>query len=341
MIPFMKARTITRSLLAVMLSTVAWWWIRSRPSPEPDAPEIQAPTDDHKEESPEAPHITIPPEWMLSSTGRSAAARITTAYDLARLPEKTSAPEREDITRAIFLVREAGIKAQAGAVDEAIGLYEQALDIFPRMNYANKELGRLQLIQGRIPEAIKHLSTAVETDDYPEEALNELGIAHLYAGRYDPALAAFQGSAELDPERAEARFNMGVALRKSGRLKEARELFVQERERAPANPRIHREIALIDHAEGRMDIALASLERAMDLDPAWYPPYLDAALIYAGERDWARALEALHQALNTAPPLVVFQVYSQPAFRDIRPTGEAKKLEARITEILRNETAKP
>lgn len=340
MIRAMISRRIRWILAATLVLATALWW-RSRNSGPEAADEGVLEAGMVTGTGPDAhpiAHMDIPPEWMLSPTGRVAPApRTTSAYDLARLPATTRPPDRDAITRAIYLVREAGARANAGATTEAIALYEQALAIFPRMSHANKELGRLKLMQGQLPEAIQHLSAAIETDEHPGETLNELGIAHLQAGRYDPALAAFSGSANLDPERTESRFNTGIALRKSGRWKEARDVFIKERDRSPGNPRILREIALLDHLEGRPDIALVNLERAIELDPQWYPPRLDAALIFAEQRDGASALEQLHLALNTAPPLVVFQVYSQLAFRDVRLREEARKLEERISQILRAE----
>lgn len=254
----------------------------------------------------------------------------TNAWNAAPVTTLVASDHPDALAKATFFIREAEAKVSAGLTDQAIAYYTQALTMFPRMTYANKQLGRLHLMRGEYDLAAHYLNAAIEGDNTPAETLNDLGIAHLYAGRIDQALAAFEASTTADPALPEPQFNAGLALRKGGRLADARISFNRYLTSSPNDARAYRELAVIDALEDYNEAALLNLERAIAIDPTWYTPRLDAALLHAERNEYESALTQLDRALENAPAWVVLQTYNQPPFHNLRLMPESKPFESRL-----------
>jgi len=266
-----------------------------------------------------------------SPRSRSPSAPVVAAEPAA------AGDDPEMVTKAMYYIREAEVKMSAGLVDQAVSAYAQALSVYPQMTYANKQIGRLNLMRGDFEGAIRHLTAALDADETLPETLNDLGVAYLYSGRPHEALASFEAALSADPMTLEPLFNAGLVLRRLMRIDDARAALVQYLETESMDARAHRELALLDTMQTNHTAALAGLERAMELDPAWYTPLLDAALIYAeaGNRDMA--MKYLERAMEIAPALVIYQVFTQPIFRNIRLQPESKPFETRLAAKARQE----
>jgi tetratricopeptide (TPR) repeat protein len=266
---------------------------------------------------------TSPRQALLDPTAQAAPA--TTAIEA---PAPTGDPDR--MARAMYYLREAEARMSEGLLDIAFASYTQALDVFPGMIYAHQKLGRLCLRQGKYELAIRHLAAALESDENIEEILNDLGIAYLYSGRAAEALNNFEGALQANPEATAPLFNAGLAHRRLGQITEARGRLLAYQALAGDDARSIRELAMLDVIESNRGGALTRLEQAMRKDKTWYTPVLDAALIHAELGDAGNALAYLERALELAPAWAVHQVYTQPPFRDIRLGPESKAFEARL-----------
>jgi tetratricopeptide (TPR) repeat protein len=273
--------------------------------------------------------------WVTYTRRATTNLTVATAAPLAPLTTLVASEDPDALAKATFFIREAEAKVSAGLTDQAIAYYTQALTMFPRMTYANKQLGRLKLMRGEYDLAAQYLTIAIEGDDTPGETLNDLGIAHLYAGRVDQALAAFEAATTADAALPEPRFNVGLALRKGGRSDEARQAFNRYLALIPNDARAYRELAVIDALADQHDAAMQNLERAISIDPTWYTPRLDAALLHAERNEYDAALSQLTLALEHAPAWVVLQIYQQPPFHNLRLMPESRDFESRLAAAAR------
>ena len=96
----------------------------------------------------------------------------------------------------------ASVLAGQGRNVEAIGHYQQALEIKPDYAEAHNNLGLLLAGQGKAIEAIKQYQSALEIKPGFAAALNNLGGALLAQGRTTEAMDHFQKAAELMPDNA-------------------------------------------------------------------------------------------------------------------------------------------
>jgi Tfp pilus assembly protein PilF len=102
--------------------------------------------------------------------------------------------------------------SQKGELDAAIVQYRKALEIDPDFARARNNLGWALLQKGQVNDAVDQLQRALEINPYYAEAHNNLGSALLQQGQVDPAIAEFYTALGLNSNSAEAHNNLGVAL---------------------------------------------------------------------------------------------------------------------------------
>ena len=124
------------------------------------------------------------------------------------------------------------------SVDRALALdptYAEALvnrELMPQVR-AHADAGLARMERGRLDEAEQHLRYVRQIDPAYTPALQNLALLQLQRQRYDEALALYRRLVEMNPDHAEAHSGMGVAL----------------------------------YYLDRVEDALASLDRALALDP--------------------------------------------------------------------------
>jgi tetratricopeptide (TPR) repeat protein len=109
------------------------------------------------------------------------------AASLSACGSQTQAPAVDD------LVRDAGALDLAGKTDEAIRLFQQALDRAPDSYAAHYGIGRALDLAGRYEEARQHFARAVElaAEGNRDQAMRMMAIAWTFAGRVDEAGGVF------------------------------------------------------------------------------------------------------------------------------------------------------
>jgi len=245
--------------------------------------------------------------------------------------------EPERVAKAMYFIREAEAKLSEGMTAQAIDSYTKALVVYPEMTYANKQLGRLNLMQGDYEKAIQHLSAALNADETLGDTMNDLGIAYLYSGQADKALATLEAANKTAPNNMEIVFNIGLARRRLNHIDAAREAFNEYIAWSSDDARAYRELAVLDLLQTNQSAAIAHLEQAIQKDGSWYTPMIDAALIYAEQQNVEQALAYLDLALSNAPAWVVYQIYAQPPFDNIRLLPESKPFASRLAGKARKE----
>jgi tetratricopeptide (TPR) repeat protein len=91
------------------------------------------------------------------------------------------------------LVRDAGALDLAGKTDDAIRLFQQALDRAPDSYAAHYGIGRALDLAGRYEEARQHFARAIElaAEGNREQAMRMMAIAWTFAGHVDEAARVF------------------------------------------------------------------------------------------------------------------------------------------------------
>jgi predicted O-linked N-acetylglucosamine transferase (SPINDLY family) len=202
-------------------------------------------------------------------------------------PERAPADTPDEWLRAAFDCEARGDPAGADR------LYRRVLEREPGHTDALYFLGRMAVRDQRGDEAIALFQQAV--DLRPGEMLYqlELGAALLDARRFDEAVGLFERCVAAQPDCTRLRNNYAVALIELNRRDEALPELERLQALLPEVPEVHFNLAGIYREYGRADEAIATYRRALALTPdhaaTWsnllletnYSPSLDAAAIFA------------------------------------------------------------
>jgi tetratricopeptide (TPR) repeat protein len=108
-----------------------------------------------------------------------------------------------------------------GATQEAVEQYQQALTLRPADATVENALGGVLLASHRIPEAIAHLTAAVNARPEYFDAHYNRGIAQAMAGNFPAAVQELAIAVKLKPDDAGAEANLGAAYGELGDTQKA------------------------------------------------------------------------------------------------------------------------
>jgi tetratricopeptide (TPR) repeat protein len=133
------------------------------------------------------------------------AAGEASSPDVAEARKAFDAELAIDPTNANAAYELAEMHRKAGELEEARGLFEQALTHYSTFEQAQVGLGRTLIALGRPADAVPHLQAAVKADPDSEVAWYQLGLAHRalgHAAEQEKALAEFNRVRDLASKRA-------------------------------------------------------------------------------------------------------------------------------------------
>lgn len=234
--------------------------------------------------------------------------RITEAAKLmAEYPRfKTTTPPLDDpLIQAVWalnqgptsLLRKAMSLEEAGHLQEAAQLNEQALQLDPQMTQAHTNLisayGRL----GRFDRAESHYRAAIALNPSEAEAHYNFGVLCFQAGRMSEAKRAFETALKADPNHAGSHNNLGAILQQEGRVRDAQGHFERavELDSGLRLARFH--LGRIYANQRRYADAVAQFREITGVDDESTPLYLYAlGATYARSGDRTQARDTLAQA---------------------------------------------
>ncbi len=193
------------------------------------------------------------------------------------------------------------LRLQTGNVDEAIGLFGQALERNPNSAEAHAGLANALLTAARFDEAVVNYRAALDVDPDYAEAHYGLGAALQGLGRLDEAVGAYRSALAIDPDYAEAAYGLGTALHVLDRESEAIACYQKALEIDPDYPEANHNLATALQARSRHEEAIRLYQTAIAAKPDFAEAHnnLGVALTEIGRFDEAR--RALEQAVALGP----------------------------------------
>jgi tetratricopeptide (TPR) repeat protein len=190
---------------------------------------------------------------------------------LARWPRLARATAFVAVVIVVALV--VFTRAQVRHWRNSFTLYGHALAVTKDNWVANYNLGRAELLEGKIDEGILHLEATLRLVPESADARNNLGVALNAKGRYDEAVEQFREAVRINPDFARAHNNLGQALGLSNRLGEAIEHFQQALRIEPNYAKAHYNLCYAHAQQGRLEEALEHCDAALRIKP----DYVEAA----------------------------------------------------------------
>lgn len=185
--------------------------------------------------------------------------------------------------------------------EEALISFEKALFLNPSLAKAFNNRGLVLMALGRQADAFKSYAEAIAIDPKYADAFNNLGILLLDLGNLSQAVQCFDAAIFLKPFEAEPYNNLGNAFNALEKYDAALLSFDQAIKLKPhyADAYSNRASAL----EGllRLDDAIASCEASISINDQRPMTHNKLAVMLKERGDWARALQALNQAIFLKP----------------------------------------
>lgn len=166
-----------------------------------------------------------------------------------------------------------------GRLSAAESAFRRALQLQPDHPVALRRLGHLLHHQGRLKEAETCLRRchALNPDDMV--ILFEVGSNLSDQKRWDEALQVFRDVIARKPDFAEAHINLSKALYEKGDLANAAMEVEASLRTLPNVAQLHSNLGVINTMQGRVDVAICSFRRALEIDPDF--DFARSCMLYA------------------------------------------------------------
>ena len=162
-----------------------------------------------------------------------------------------------------------GLLVQLGRVDEAMTEYQIALELDPNNGAAHTNRGVILSQAGHTEDAMAEFEQALKCDHQDAEAHNNLGVVMAGLGRMPEAVQQYRDAVELNPDYIDAHSNLGAALGGLGKLSEAAEQYREVLRIDPQNAEAHYGLGVALTALGRIPEAIAQYEEALKINPQY------------------------------------------------------------------------
>jgi tetratricopeptide (TPR) repeat protein len=175
--------------------------------------------------------------------------------------------------------------------------FEQARTLAPDLPEAYNNLGLIYAYQGKHEEAIAAFRRALELEPGIATTEHNLGASLQVTQDFDEAVAHYQTSLALGGPQISTLLNMAIAYFEAGQSEEA-ELVAHEALRvAPDLAPAHTVLGAVALEVEQPEIALAELQRAIDLDAGYGQAYFYMGLAYKSLNQPTEAIAAFEEAL--------------------------------------------
>ncbi len=144
--------------------------------------------------------------------------------DIVRVLRPSAGRERAKTAYDLYL-RASELDEDPATMNEAIALYEKAIEYDPWLAIAHTNLGNIAFRRQDVEGAHKYYQKALEIDARQPEAKYNLGYLMLERGEPEKSVQYFLGALEADPHFADAYFNLAMAYEQLGDAEKARPLW--------------------------------------------------------------------------------------------------------------------
>jgi tetratricopeptide (TPR) repeat protein len=187
-------------------------------------------------------------------------------------------------------------------LDCALKSYEEAIDQDPRNSMAWYGKGYALKERGDIEGAIKALVRASEANEWFTSGFLNAGVLYFEQGNLNGALDLFNRAKNAAPDEPLPWTNIAAVHIRAGRHDEALDALRHAAIVAPAQDAETWEVINSDLLYlGRLDEALGIYQRASEANEknAW--PHANRAWVYARQRRWDEAIQAIERAVDLEP----------------------------------------
>jgi len=208
---------------------------------------------------------------------------------------------------ASVLLLAASTFTQLGYWRDNITLLRHSKDCTPDNMLAHQYLGSVLVLEGAanegaLAEGIDELQTAVRMGPRSADTRYRLGTGLQKAGRFDEAIEQYRAALALDDRLPKAHTNLGLLLSKQRKYDEAKRHYLRALEIDESFVNAHVNLAFLCLTLGDNTAAIAHAERARELHPPLPPAcHVCIGLALRGQGRLDDAIRSLRRAVELSP----------------------------------------
>jgi tetratricopeptide (TPR) repeat protein len=209
----------------------------------------------------------------------------------------------------------ADLLLRAGRYDEALEQYRKSLEVKPDYWYSFQQIGRIDLMLGKLTEGraqVEHAVSLIPQSPALKSAMTRVdGELALLRGRYPEAVTLFEEAAASDSTDFEAASKLGYTLGRMKRFDDAHQWLdraaavIEERRLTETDAMLGLALlrAEVLREEGKREEALDECLKALDnsVPLARGSIYREIARIHLDGAEWEAGLDAVEQSLAVSP----------------------------------------
>jgi tetratricopeptide (TPR) repeat protein len=209
----------------------------------------------------------------------------------------------------------AAIDAQlARRYDEAMKLFQEALQMDPNLAGVKYQMAVVAMNQGNEPESMRLAYEAVANNEQADQAYNLIGTMAARAKDYAVAEWAFRRAQEANPADAMAFYNASEALRHQGKFPDAVNQLRAAIQRNPGEPLFALKLRLARIESGEGDAMIPEVQQQLSVTPPAGDWMLTAAAISLANERYEEAAAMLSQARGAMQPILFFGILQEDPF---------------------------
>jgi TolB-like protein/Tfp pilus assembly protein PilF len=251
---------------------------------------------------------------------------------LARATREVNPKVFEAYTKGMYFLNQ----STPDSLKQGMDYLHQAVELDPTdpLAYAGLADGYITLAHGANPPkdvftlAKSAARTAVELDGSLPQGVFAMGAIKGYIEWDWPVgIATLRRTIDLNPSFAMAHYHLSWFLALQGQLQEAIAEHIKAREADPLNPLMTAWLGDLYRWNGQPDLAIAEAQKALVLNPKFWPSYFVLGLTYADQGKWDQAVEAMRQVGQADPDArwALGAMYAR-----VGRTSEARKMLAEL-----------
>jgi tetratricopeptide (TPR) repeat protein len=183
-----------------------------------------------------------------------------------------------------------------------VTLLRHSKDCTPDNLLVHQFLGSALVVEGAVNEGVAELETAVRMGPWNASAHYALATGLEKLGRVDEAIAQYRAALAIDDRLPEAHTNLGLLLLKRRRFAEAKQHYLRALEIDQDFVNAHVNLAFLCLTMGDYAAAIAHAERALELHPPQPPAcYVCIGLALRGQGRLDDAIRSLQRAVDLSP----------------------------------------
>lgn len=205
------------------------------------------------------------------------------------------------ILRAKALLRTGQLK-QAEVLLNGVGKVGEGKLANSQASTVDALLGRIYLERQDTVRALEQFEKAAKADPENAEAIVGQATIHLLDQEPAKALGRFKVAASLDSSSIDARLGIVESQIDLANYTEAKKALEALRKAYPQEHKVHLLTGRLDRALKAYTDATDAYQKAIELNPAYLPSYLELASMYFETEQVAQAMDVLEEAKQKLPP---------------------------------------